>query len=681
MGNPGTRLLTLSLAAPVSALAWSPDGRYLAAVGTDTSSGIGRLAIVDTRDGGPPAQPERDEPPSAGIAISPDSRWLAIGGNDRKGVFSLPAAEERCTNLEPAVAQRVAFSPDGRFVASIGWTTGIAAGPQTWVYDAQTGGTVWRDAGEFDFDRELLALAYSPDGRFLAAIVNAESFLFDARTGERLATLSPSVSSVVFTPDSRVLVAGMSDGRCVLLDVENRAEVTGRVHASADVRAVAAGPDGRWFAAVVEPGPAVLDVATAQPRFDPRSDVPGCTRVVYSPDLRTVAVDRLPGGTPGDAVAVLDAATGRGVWADGCPGRAADLAFSPGGDRVAVGGVTPDERGYLHVLDTGVERVRVAHDSPVTGLAMARSAEPVVATVTRTGTVRSYRVRTGGDPLVEAVHVSPVTSVAISPDGMFVAIGCADGNARMVKLLFGALWEVSHGPAVNAVAISAAGDLVATACADRSARLLAAADGKEIARATHQSGVTAVAFSPDGTVLATASNRTTTLVDAATGQARHAVTGAGRVRALAFAGSGLLATANDDGRVQLLDPSSPDVLGTVTHPRPVAAVAFSSDGTLLATGGTDRTVRISRLTDGVPAEAATLPLPSPVVALAFHPAAPVLAVLTEEPRVSLLEPETGVERVRFDHPAPVRDLAFTADGTLLTTAGEDGVLRVFDARV
>lgn len=681
MGTPGTRLLAVSLPAPVSALAWSPDGRYLATVGTETSSGIGKLAIIDTRDTGPPLLIDRDLPPSAGLSISPDGRWLAIAGRNDKGVLSLPKGEPRCTNAEFAVAQRVTFSPDGRFVASIGWTTGFVGNPQTWVYDAETGEIVWRDTGSFDQNRELLALAYSPDGRFLAAIVNAEAFLFDARTGERLRPLSPTVSSIVFTADSQFLVAGMSDGRCIMLDVENRTELEGRVHAQAGVGAVAASPDGRWVATVVEPGPAVLDARTAQLRFGPRPDIGECTRVAYGPDLRTIAVNQIPGDTPRPGIAMLDAATGRDVWADECPDLASDLAFSPGGDRIAIGGITPDTRGYLHVHDSGVERVRIAHGSPVTGLAMARSAEPVVATVTKDDTVRSYRVRTGGEPLVEAVHVSPVTSVAISPDGLFVAIGCVNGDARMVKMLFGTLWEVNHGPAVNAVAISAAGDLVATACADRSARILTVQDGTEKARHAHQGGVTAVVFSPDGTVLATGSNRTTTIVDVGTGDERHAVTGAGRVRALAFDRAGLLATGNEDGRVQILDPASKTVLGTVTHPRPVAAVAFSPDGTLLATGGADRTVRISRMSGGVPAEAATLTLAAPVAGLAFHPVAQALAVLTEEPTVSVFETETGLERFRLGHPASVHDLAFTADGTLLVTACEDGGLRVFDASV
>jgi WD40 repeat protein len=680
VGEPGTRLLALTTPMPVGALAWSPDGRYLVAVGTGSFSGIGSVAIVDTHTDGAMEVVDRNEAISDGLAISADGRFLAVGGGEAKGVLTMPKAEPFKVDSELAVAQRVAFSPDGRFVASAGWTTGFVAGPQIWVYDAKTGDFVWRDGGSFDTDNERLALAYSPDSRFLAAIVNAEAFLYNAKTGDRLLTLPPTVSSIVFTPDSRFLVAGMNDGRCVMLDVETLTPHEGRVHDLAAVGALAVSADARWVAAVVEPGPAVLNGETGERRFGPRPDVNECTRVTFGPDLRTIAVNQLPGDTPVPGVAVLDAATGADVWSDRCPDLAADLAFSPDGSRVAIGGIATETEGYLRVYDTGAERVRIPHDSPLTWLAMARTPDPVVAAATGDGKVRSYRVKTGGEPLIEAVHPSPVTSVSISPDGLFVATGCLDGKARMVKALFGTLWELDHGQAVNAVAISAAGDLVATACADRTARILAVTDGAEKSRCPHQGVVTAAVFSPDGTILATASNRTTTIVDVATGQALHTVTGAGRVRALAFDRDGRLATGNEDGRVQVVDPGSGTVLGTVTHPRPVSALAFSKDGTRLATGGADRTVRISAMSGGVPAEKTTLTLAAPVVALAFHPTDQALAVLTEAPTVSVYETETGFERFRLGHPAPVRDLAFTADGTLLVTACDDGVLRVFDGR-
>jgi WD40 repeat protein len=66
---------------------------------------------------------------------------------------------------------------------------------------------------------------------------------------------------------------------------------------------------------------------------------------------------------------------------------------------------------------------------------------------------------------------------------------------------------------VNAVAFSPDGKLVATGSGmlfaagrsknDNTARIVAVADGREVARVTHDSAVNAVAFSPDSKLLAT----------------------------------------------------------------------------------------------------------------------------------------------------------------------------------
>ncbi|WP_369126860.1 WD40 repeat domain-containing protein [Amycolatopsis vastitatis] len=109
-------------------------------------------------------------------------------------------------------------------------------------------------------------------------------------------------------------------------------------------------------------------------------------------------------------------------------------------------------------------------------------------------------------------------------------------------------------------------------------------------------------------------------------------------------------------------------------------MAFSANGRFLASGGADRTVRISELGGAAPAEVRTLTCDAPLSAVAFHPVDRAIAVATESGTVTAFEVETGFEQYRVSHPAPVRDLAFTADGELLVTSCEDGVLRVVGGR-
>ena len=87
------------------------------------------------------------------------------------------------------------------------------------------------------------------------------------------------------------------------------------------------------------------------------------------------------------------------------------------------------------------------------------------------------------------------------------------------------LARITHDSTVWAVAFSPDGQLLATASADGTARLVAVADGRELARITHDKAVTAVAFSPDGQLLATASaDDTARLVAVADGRELARVT-------------------------------------------------------------------------------------------------------------------------------------------------------------
>jgi len=54
-------------------------------------------------------------------------------------------------------------------------------------------------------------------------------------------------------------------------------------------------------------------------------------------------------------------------------------------------------------------------------------------------------------------------------------------------------------------------------------------------------------------------------------------------------------------------------------------------------------------------------------------------VVTENDLVRVIDPRTGAEAYRLIHPAAVHAIAFTGDGTLIVTACDDKVARVFPA--
>jgi WD40 repeat protein len=120
------------------------------------------------------------------------------------------------------------------------------------------------------------------------------------------------------------------------------------------------------------------------------------------------------------------------------------------------------------------------------------------------------------------------------------------------------------------------------------------ADGRELARITHDGPVQAVAFSPDGKTLATASkDNTARLVAAADGRELARIAHDAEVGAVAFSPDGkTLATASMDNTARLVAVADGRELARITHDGPVQAVAFSPDGKTLATASKDNTARL-----------------------------------------------------------------------------------------
>jgi WD40 repeat protein len=139
-------------------------------------------------------------------AFSPDGKFVVTSGVDgtvrlwdaATGTEVRPPFREHVTRVHSAV-----FSPDSELVAS-----GDADG-KVLIWNAATGSVLHTFAGDREY---VLGLAFSPDGRRLAAASWKEVKLWDlSKRGEapqKLGGLAGTIRGVAFSPDGKYLAAG-----------------------------------------------------------------------------------------------------------------------------------------------------------------------------------------------------------------------------------------------------------------------------------------------------------------------------------------------------------------------------------------------------------------------------------------------------------------------------------------
>ena len=136
----------------------------------------------------------------------------------------------------------VAFSPDGDLLAGISglatlYLWNVPSGSEVFHLQAQTG--------------LASAVAFSPDGRTVAT-AGLEGATVWSTTGTKLATMTGGgrAGSVAFSPDGRTLATGGDGGVTRIWDVETGQQIVALSGHSASVDGVAYSPDGTELATV-----------------------------------------------------------------------------------------------------------------------------------------------------------------------------------------------------------------------------------------------------------------------------------------------------------------------------------------------------------------------------------------------------------------------------------------------
>jgi predicted NACHT family NTPase len=180
----------------------------------------------------------------------------------------------------------VAFSPDGKTLASASWDGTVRlwdVGTRRSLGDPLRGHT-----------ENVYSVAFSPDGKTLASASWDHTVrLWNVETrqplGEPLEVHS-SVNGVAFSPDGKALASASDDHTVRLWDVATRQPLGEPLGVHSSVNGVAFSPDGKALASTSADGTVQLwDMASRQPLGEPLEVHSSVNGVAFSPDGKTLA--------------------------------------------------------------------------------------------------------------------------------------------------------------------------------------------------------------------------------------------------------------------------------------------------------------------------------------------------------------------------------------------------------
>jgi RNA polymerase sigma factor (sigma-70 family) len=521
-------------------VAFSADGKLVATADTERGAKGSVVRIWEVDSGKEVRRLRARDGWLTAVAFAPDGRTVAGVTGSTIHLWDANTGEElRELKGHTDEIEVIAFAPDGKTLASGGRDRALR------LWDPATGAELRRAAGELvlvadvqRFDdllgffpavrqRGVVALAFSPDGKTVAAAANKDKTfrMWETATGKELPSVeegSCQVAALAFLPDGKTLVSGGWDGMLRWWDLAARKETRCVRGQDSPILSLAVVPGGKALAVSGFRSVRLWSAAGEKELLPLGGHHQGVYRLAVAPDGKTVA--SASGGVD-PAICLWDPSTGKEVRRQRSPVSDPDvLTFAPDGKTLVVG------KGGLLMLDAGTGREVLRAGAP-SGSSAAVSPDGRLSCdpPDSEGVVVLRDAQTGKELHRLQGYPRTFSSAAFSLDGRYLA-GAFHWTPRVVVI-----WETKTGRKVCeckggdpqttflALAFSADGKALATGGNDGGVRLWEVVTGGE--RRSFQGhlwGVLSVAFTPDGGRLISGGEDTLGMVWDATGASQAA---------------------------------------------------------------------------------------------------------------------------------------------------------------
>ncbi len=660
----------------VFALAFSPDGKYVATASFDSTLKLWDAATgkqIKTY-GGAVGHTKQ----VISLAFSQDGTMLASGSTDNTiKVWDVPVNVPIRSLKNNDAVSAVALSPDGTKLALAGNDGSLRL----------VTAVEFKELGKFESGHQgaVSGLAFNANGQTLAS-VGADRTLryWNTANGKLIATVgahTAGVNSVAVNPGAAVAYTVGGDGMLKFWSLPALASKTLPGHA-ARIRAMALAPDNAsYYTGSDDKTVKQFAIATAKEARALTGPVAGIVSVATHPQNAIIAA-----GTQDGKIFLWNNADAK-----------APTSWLAHAGQVTSVQVNAQGTQLLSAGADGLVKLWALPAKTPPKMVASLPAHPAGPTFAQYHANGQQLISAGADKTVKLWDLAkasvlksfgpvadPIKAIAFSKD--FTKIGVATGKTVKVFVVADGKEAASlnHPTDVLSLSFSPDGTRIATGAADKQTRIWDVAAGIELQFFTQDDAVNAVIYAPANNLVISAAGKMTRLDTTSILRAIKADTGPTHALALAPANTHVL-TGGADKIAKLwnvntgaLDRSFAGAGGAVR------AVAISKNGQLVAAGGADQTVRIYQFADAK--ELGAVKTPGEIRALGFTPNSLALVGATAGKTLDAWStPFTPGQPLPKDFLTPVQSFtsadlagfAIAADNASIYSAGQDRAMHVW----